>query len=433
MQPFQGLQSFGRFAGTMDSGTDLFGYIKQDLGTDLLVMSAHCVGFALCLPPAGTRVTFEVVSDPAVGGALRADDVQPEQAGVQPGIGAAAPFQPQLSQLQLAMGAQPMASLAAQPAPTVRRYTEGRKSGVFQQEKGSFGFIRQDSGEADMFVMPRACTGFGGAFPPLGTRVFFEVVTDHKTGKPRAENCRPGFAGTMHDIKGNFGFIKQDSGDAQMFVMPRACVAFNEVFPSLGTRVTYEIVNDEKTGRPRAEDVQPMCQSSVTQLALPSAGTGVLPAGQPLLALQAPLQAQVNGTSELTQAPSLWGGQYPALANTSAANATSAEEAKPNGSIADVQSEPLQEQQLQGTVNAELSQVSSMLGDWFSGLANSSFPGLANSSNVDVSSTAAPEGVVASVSSSDTSSMSTHPCPTPDDEVDAKRRRLLEFSGQPNL
>merc|ERR1712176_1077135 len=59
-------------------------------------------------------------------------------------------------------------------------------------------------------------------------------------------------SGTMGSVKesGNFGFLKQDNGEPDMFVLsPLAPV---------GTRVTYEVIMDPKTGRPRAENVQLM-------------------------------------------------------------------------------------------------------------------------------------------------------------------------------
>lgn len=309
----------------------MLGYIKQDVGgMDILVMPAQCSGFGGILPPAGTRVKFDVVLDPMLA-MLRAESVQPETLQFDAGTldaGAAVAVQPQQVSSGALLAVQPHAhqfahamssldsasvtglttqlgtDLMAQLPPTTRSYSEGRKSGIFEKEKGSYGFITQDTGEPEMFVMPRACGAFGGTFPPLGTRVVFEVVASDRTGKPRAENVRPGFSGTMAKVKGNYGFITQDNGEPEMFVMPRGCAYFNDAFPPIGTRVVYEIVASDRTGKPRAEDVQPMFKQSVTpSLSLQNVSLGALPAGPSLVAAQ----QEVNLIPELAQSITLFG------------------------------------------------------------------------------------------------------------------------------
>ena len=61
---------------------------------------------------------------------------------------------------------------------------------------------------------------------------------------------------------GKYGFIKQASGDDMMFVRPKACVGFYGQFPEPGTGLSYSIVLDERTGHPRAEDVNPLAEAS---------------------------------------------------------------------------------------------------------------------------------------------------------------------------
>jgi len=262
-------QSYGRFSGTMAGATGGSGRIKDDFGNEVLVMLADCIGYGGQLPHVGARVSYDLIVDATLA-TLKAENVQPED--THPSVCPLVACEPQLqstdnvSSLALSTMTNTAPQLAIGLVPEsvhrVRSFSEDRRSGVFHKEKGSFGFIQQDSGEAEMFVMPRQCTAYGGAFPPLGTRVVFEVVPDSKTGKPRAENVRPGFSGTMSKIKGNYGFIAQDSGEPEMFVMPRQCAYFGETLPSIGTRVVYEVVADSKTGKPRAEDVRPMLKQS---------------------------------------------------------------------------------------------------------------------------------------------------------------------------
>merc|ERR1712039_249358 len=112
-------------------------------------------------------------------------------------------------------------------------------------------------------------TGFGNQLPPIGTRVVFSVGLDSQKGQPTAENVQSEesfsvsgdvgsqvLSGTMFKASGNFGFIKQDNGEADMFVMPAQCDSFGQTLPPVGTRVTYEVSTDAKSGRLRAENVE---------------------------------------------------------------------------------------------------------------------------------------------------------------------------------
>merc|ERR1712007_85911 len=93
-------------------------------------------------------------------------------------------------------------------------------------------------------------------------------------GRPRAEevmpedtlgNMLPGVAaggqqfgrrqaGSIKQNNGNYAFIAQDNGEADMFAMPYQCSGFDGALPPVGARVVYNVGVDQKSGRPRAED-----------------------------------------------------------------------------------------------------------------------------------------------------------------------------------
>jgi len=241
--------SGGDRSGAMLKNNGTFGFIQQDCGEeDMFTLPPFA--------PLGSRVTYSVVSD-AKTGRPRAENVQLEGGAsvAPPEFAIAAPTQ----QAENAVS------------------TGGERAGTLLKDNGKFGFIQQDCGEEDMFVL--APLG-GGSLPPVGTRILYDVVTDTKTGRPRAENIQPesavmeslaqaayqtssplanqtgavgSCAGTMLKDNGKFGFIRQDGGEEDMFVL----CPLGGALPPLGARVVYDVVTDAKTGRPRAENVQP--------------------------------------------------------------------------------------------------------------------------------------------------------------------------------
>eukprot|EP00928_Gymnodinium_smaydae_P005281 TRINITY_DN11808_c0_g1_i2.p1 TRINITY_DN11808_c0_g1~~TRINITY_DN11808_c0_g1_i2.p1 ORF type:complete len:396 (-),score=56.68 TRINITY_DN11808_c0_g1_i2:267-1373(-) len=278
-----------------------FGFIKLDDMpgvSDLFVFPPACEAFGREVPPVGTRVMFNIVTDEKTG-RPRADCVQP--AGGDSG-----------------------GAYAAVAAPH-EALPPGRKVGIMTTTNASFGFIRLENGEPDMFCLP--------PLPPPGARVSFETVMDAKTGRPRAENVHvhvmdmsPSFAsggygrqrapaptpvrsmpypsnaaavpssgaakggggkgksksaaatpggviwqppsalpaargarrtGTVTKVNASFAFIQQDCGEADMFLIPPSCEAFGRELPPVGTRIAYDVIADRFTGRPRAENAEP--------------------------------------------------------------------------------------------------------------------------------------------------------------------------------
>lgn len=283
-------------SGAFDRERGNYGFIKQDNGEeDMFVLPGACKSFGERFPPKGTRLVYNTELD-AKSGKWKASDVQLE-GGMLGGMSSGA-----MALVQSALGAsgkggfsgggggyqQPVAAPPRQQVPG-QIYT-----GKFDRERGSFGFIKQDNGLEDMFVLPSCCEAFGGFFPPIGTRVQFSVYFDTRNGKPRAENVSPetgsqgqafpleqtngfnfsavqqpqpqpqanyppgnSFSGKFDRERGTYGFIKQDSGMDDMFALPGACEAYGGVFPPIGTRVTYNVTYDAKSGKPVAERVRP--------------------------------------------------------------------------------------------------------------------------------------------------------------------------------
>lgn len=194
---------------------------------------------------------------------------------------------------------------------------EGRQVGTMRhvQADRRFGFIKPDDGSADIFALPPP-----EGFPELGHRVSFIIAFDSKTVKTKADNLQliPGapldisflnnkgkgkgggaqghpyalvgkgpfsvdafggrgeggkaprppqgpqtvpsdniLTGTISAVNEKFAFVRQDTGEADMFVIPPACDAFGRELPPVGTRVQYRCIMDPKSGRPRAADVAP--------------------------------------------------------------------------------------------------------------------------------------------------------------------------------
>jgi cold shock CspA family protein len=290
-------------AGSMLTHNGRFGFIRQDSGEDdMFVMPQQCDGFGGRFPLEGTRVVYNVVIDEKTG-KLRAGSVRPEH-GVapmmsgrhHPGAGHS-PMQQFPPQQHYARSS----DYGMSPRPLVVPQHSGRPQagmnsvqfGTVVNTKAKFGFVRPDTGEADIFLMPNQCVGFGNVLPPEGTRIMYTLGLDAQKGKPSAEGVYPegagfmrheGFpshgpqsdprfvppfmthggmaggmirAGTMLKTNGKFGFIQQDSGEEDMFVMPAQCPGFSGSLPPIGARVTFGVGVDGKTGRPRAEDVEP--------------------------------------------------------------------------------------------------------------------------------------------------------------------------------
>lgn len=153
--------------GTMREDKGAYGFIKHDVGEDdIFVLPTSCQAFGGVFPPWGTRVVCRVVRNELTG----------------------KPLALEVRQCEVAEDV-----AARNPAKEQETPDEGSAEliGTVYANKGGYGFIRQDATGDDMFVIPAACQAFGGALPPLGSRVVFVVGVSAKTGKATAEDVRP--------------------------------------------------------------------------------------------------------------------------------------------------------------------------------------------------------------------------------------------------
>jgi len=287
-------------------------YIRTDTGEELSLAQTDCVGFGGKFPPSGARVTCATMTDSTTGN-RRAIDVEPESVKADEASGDNADSvadEPESfagperhtpeDDIQVKCEAAEDLKVKEKPGPAntaqkrqLQVFTAedgtcwaadvttaplqealdesvdenssdvARCVGVFSKPRGAFGFILNEETNNDVFVMPGCCSGFGFAFPDVGTRVSFVMVEDGKDGRMRAEDVRPlddqpssRYSGTLAWDLGKYGFIMLED-ESTMFVLPGSCAGFGRVFPPIGTHVSFNVVTDAKTGKPRADDVRP--------------------------------------------------------------------------------------------------------------------------------------------------------------------------------
>eukprot|EP00439_Symbiodinium_sp_Y106_P032978 s2136_g3.t4 len=207
---YEDAQAAVRLTGTMYKDNKQFGFLMQDkTREEIFVLPLSCPYGVL--PEPGTRVEFTLCTDKKTG-KPRAEDVVLEGHGPQ---SKSAWWQPK----------------DEQPQWRSQDFSDFSVTGEITKRTPKYGFIMSEECDDRILVIPSNCPGFGGELPPLGA-----VEGDH----------------------GNYGFIRcdqhPDHNHDKMFVLPWSCEG-GEMF-EIGTAVSFRIVEDRKTGRPRAEDSQ---------------------------------------------------------------------------------------------------------------------------------------------------------------------------------
>merc|ERR1712226_1744882 len=111
-------------------------------------------------------------------------------------------------------------------------------------------------------------------------------------------------SGTMRHIQhsGKFGFIAPDDGGSDIFALPPLTG-----FPPVGSHVVYDLVLDDKTGRPKADNISLFDATEPTAHVAPAAGsygavrmTVAAPRASPYAALPQPLALPQPHEAHLT-------------------------------------------------------------------------------------------------------------------------------------
>ena len=252
------------FSGCVTTVKDTFAFAECDeTGEDLLILPSQCRDWKGQLPRVGTRILFGVEPSNARGHGRRATDVRHEP-GRHRNDAWSHENEKQSEQKD---------QWNSYDWPSDRIF-----KGTMDLDKGDYGFIELDGENGPkqrMFVLPWSCPN--SVLPPVGSRVEFSIVTDSKSGKPRAEDVIPEGTrnkyrsnswspqagelcyGTFVKDAGKFGFIRHDDSSEEVFLHPSKCVGFDGKLPALGTRVKFKVEADADTRGPSklACDVYP--------------------------------------------------------------------------------------------------------------------------------------------------------------------------------
>jgi cold shock CspA family protein len=203
-------------------GGGKFGFIKPDDGSaDILALPPR-TGF----PTIGARVTFDTATDDK-SGRPKADNIQVvEEAGAVAGG---------LATLGSALGPGSLAALGDSAAWQLSAYS-------------AYGPV--------IAAQLEAAAALSSPYGAAGA-AFTGIAMDKRQQGPVTQPGDSTLLGTISKVSEKFAFIKQDSGEADMFVIPPACEAFGRELPPVGTRVQYKVIMDSKSGRSRADSVGP--------------------------------------------------------------------------------------------------------------------------------------------------------------------------------
>eukprot|EP00746_Dinoflagellata_sp_MGD_P008846 gnl/MRDRNA2_/MRDRNA2_117771_c0_seq1.p1 gnl/MRDRNA2_/MRDRNA2_117771_c0~~gnl/MRDRNA2_/MRDRNA2_117771_c0_seq1.p1 ORF type:complete len:253 (+),score=60.87 gnl/MRDRNA2_/MRDRNA2_117771_c0_seq1:49-759(+) len=223
----------GCLSGTFKQDNGKFGFIApDDGGPEVFVMPNGCKDFGETLPPIGTPVIYTLVVDKKTG-RPRAEEVMSQQT-----MQKMQKMQNQSMQNQSMLGMMQEAAFGALQTMFGKDFGKAKGKGKFPYggKKGSNAGSEPYSSGAGSYNM----------LNQIAMKQNMRMMMGEVPSGMSSFSSKGSHSGTMVKIQGKFGFIKQDSGEEDMFVMPNAC--FQLRLPEIGVRVTYDVVIDDKTG-----------------------------------------------------------------------------------------------------------------------------------------------------------------------------------------